>query len=414
MASHTNTCDMTNGDSPSTTVAILRQRDDAVDYAVLGDSAILIEARGGELVVAHDDRTAYLPDHTNAGISRSRNTEGGFWIASNRPDAAEWAVTGTFPLAEVTRAAVMTDGITRLVERYDRSWVISSTASTSMVPPNLLPTSAMQSSRLRQERSGARSTTTSPRCSAGSDRTEPYQASASHPLISMTAHDTLLVTSCRCLLTLGQRRGHHHRGKGTLVLQKVRRAITLFVAAAGVAGTSFFGASPASAYSTSGPEVSHITQGHYYSISSDSGAGCIDDSAQYGVRLYPCNSSSIASGYQAWYAYYVGYDPISGVYGSAQLQNVKTGQCLDYSLRYGLRAYSCNSTSFLNGYQAWTVLYGQTTSGRYAEDLRVKAGDDSNYESLDYSSQYGLRCYIDNNQSFWNGYQAFHIYNLGT
>jgi hypothetical protein len=122
MAEHADTCDLSNGDSPSTTVAILRHRSEHLDYAVLGDSAIIIERQDGSIVVGHDDRTAYLPDYTPAGVSRARNTDVGFWIASSRPEAADKAITGTVPLTEVARAAVMTDGVTRLVERYGRTW----------------------------------------------------------------------------------------------------------------------------------------------------------------------------------------------------------------------------------------------------------------------------------------------------
>ncbi|MGW1916971.1 hypothetical protein ACWCQS_41415 [Streptomyces sp. NPDC002076] len=196
-------------------------------------------------------------------------------------------------------------------------------------------------------------------------------------------------------------------------MHKVRRTLAALIAAASIIASVLLGASPASAYGTSGSEVYHFTSNHYYSISSDLGAGCVDDSAQYGVRIYPCNSASIANGYQAWYAYNVGYDPVSGTYGATMLQNVKTGQCLDYSLAYKLRAYPCNFSSFNGGYQAWVPLYGTEYKGVGATELRVKAADDPNYESLDYSSQYGLRCYIENGPSFYNGYQAFHVYDLG-
>lgn len=122
MESHADTCDLTNRDSPSTTVAILRRRGGMLDYAVLGDSAVMIERGDGELILAHDDRTSFLPAYTVEAVSAARNTDAGFWIASNRPDATDYAVTGSIPEDEATRAAVVTDGITRLVERYGRSW----------------------------------------------------------------------------------------------------------------------------------------------------------------------------------------------------------------------------------------------------------------------------------------------------
>ena len=89
---------------------------------MLGDSAVVIEQQDGELVVGHDDRTSYLPGYTVEAVSRARNTEEGFWIASIRPDAADRAVTGTVPTSAASRAVIMTDGITRLVERYGWSW----------------------------------------------------------------------------------------------------------------------------------------------------------------------------------------------------------------------------------------------------------------------------------------------------
>lgn len=123
MGDHAGECDLANRDSPSSTVAILRCGADVVDYIVLGDSAVMIEYGDGELLVAHDDRTAYLSDYSVEGVSRLRNTDEGFWIASIRPEAADKALAGSVPLAEVRRAGLLTDGVTRLVERYGRSWL---------------------------------------------------------------------------------------------------------------------------------------------------------------------------------------------------------------------------------------------------------------------------------------------------
>ncbi|MEY9935187.1 hypothetical protein ABH926_009858 [Catenulispora sp. GP43] len=123
MRDHAGQCDLTNRDSPSSTVAILRRNAETVDYIVLGDSAVVIEHGDGELLVAHDDRVEFLDEYSLAAVSRLRNTDEGFWIASNRPEAADEALAGSVPLREVTRAALMTDGITRLVERYGRSWL---------------------------------------------------------------------------------------------------------------------------------------------------------------------------------------------------------------------------------------------------------------------------------------------------
>ncbi|MBS2539109.1 protein phosphatase 2C domain-containing protein [Catenulispora sp. NF23] len=133
MGEHADTCDLENPDSPSSTAVMLRCGAQTVDYIVLGDSAIVIErgvgasasasASATELTVAHDNRTAHLPDYSVGGVSRLRNTDEGFWIASNRPEAADKAIVGSIPIGDVTRAALMTDGITRLVERYGRTWL---------------------------------------------------------------------------------------------------------------------------------------------------------------------------------------------------------------------------------------------------------------------------------------------------
>jgi hypothetical protein len=114
MAEHADTCDLSNPDSPSATVAILRQRGPDFEYLVLADSPILLD--DGTLHVIVDDRLDRLPDYSLAGVARSRNAESGFWVASTDPAAADRALTGT--VNSVRRAAVISDGAARLVERF--------------------------------------------------------------------------------------------------------------------------------------------------------------------------------------------------------------------------------------------------------------------------------------------------------
>ncbi|MFD9194666.1 hypothetical protein ACFWCA_41455 [Streptomyces phaeochromogenes] len=47
-----------------------------------------------------------------------RNTPNGYWVAAANPEAAEHSLTGTTPLGEVHAAAVMSDGVSRLVTEY--------------------------------------------------------------------------------------------------------------------------------------------------------------------------------------------------------------------------------------------------------------------------------------------------------
>lgn len=119
---HATTCDLSNSSSPSSTVALLRQQADMVDYLVLCDSPIVIETTDGKVQAFTDDATAHLPGYTQEDLRATRNQPGGFWVASTKPEAAEHAVIGSIAAAEVQRAALMTDGMSRLVERYGWSW----------------------------------------------------------------------------------------------------------------------------------------------------------------------------------------------------------------------------------------------------------------------------------------------------
>jgi hypothetical protein len=116
-AAHAGTCDLDNPDSPSSTVAILRTHGDTVDWLVLADSPILLDLNG-EIEVILDDRIANLPAYTYEAVRALRNSPEGFWVASTRPDAAHEAVTGSAPLSAVRRAAVFSDGGSRLTEWF--------------------------------------------------------------------------------------------------------------------------------------------------------------------------------------------------------------------------------------------------------------------------------------------------------
>lgn len=125
MAAHADTCDLDDPDSPSSTAAILREREGVVEYLVLCDSPILLCQRDGEVRVVQDDRIDRLPGgrpYSAELVRAQRNAEGGFWVASTRPEAAYRAVTGSVPVASLSAAALLTDGVTRLVEAYGISW----------------------------------------------------------------------------------------------------------------------------------------------------------------------------------------------------------------------------------------------------------------------------------------------------
>jgi len=116
-AAHAGSCDLDNPDSPSSTVAILRAHGDTIDWLVLADSPILLDL-DGDLQVVLDDRIAHLPDYSLEAVRALRNSPEGFWVAGTRPDAAHEAVTGSAPLSSVRRAAIFSDGGSRLTEWF--------------------------------------------------------------------------------------------------------------------------------------------------------------------------------------------------------------------------------------------------------------------------------------------------------
>lgn len=122
---HADTCDLTNPDSPSTTVSVVRVAGKNLDYLTLGDSPIVLWEPGRETQVFIDGRTAHLPGgrpYTSELVRSLRNKPGGFWIASTVPEAACKAVTGTVELHPDSEVALFTDGVTRLVEFYSYTW----------------------------------------------------------------------------------------------------------------------------------------------------------------------------------------------------------------------------------------------------------------------------------------------------
>jgi hypothetical protein len=135
---HADTCDLEHPGSPSATVVVLKLREHSVDYLVLADSVLVLDLPN-ELRVVSDDREAKVgrrfraqmdsipngtPEHEEAhreyveNLRAHRNRSGGFWVASADPLAAEQALTGSVPRTQVHAAAVLSDGASRLVDRF--------------------------------------------------------------------------------------------------------------------------------------------------------------------------------------------------------------------------------------------------------------------------------------------------------
>jgi hypothetical protein len=136
---HAGDCDLDHPGTPSASVALLREHPDIVDYLVLADCTVVLDHAAGSVEVFTDDRIAHIARSERATLSQHqtgaedhaaqlrhlveaqrqrRNRPGGYWVASTVPDAAYQAITGTVPRHQLTRAAIMSDGAARLVERF--------------------------------------------------------------------------------------------------------------------------------------------------------------------------------------------------------------------------------------------------------------------------------------------------------
>jgi hypothetical protein len=136
--SHAYSCDLEHPGTPSSSLAILREHAQRVECLLLFDSVIVLDGPSGLMVVtdrrvdaiAREEHLAThkhpigSPGHQNsvqglvAAQRRHRNQPGGYWVAGAKPAAAYQAVTGSWPHGQVSRAALLTDGVSCLVELY--------------------------------------------------------------------------------------------------------------------------------------------------------------------------------------------------------------------------------------------------------------------------------------------------------
>ncbi|MEN3583102.1 hypothetical protein AAH978_02930 [Streptomyces sp. ZYX-F-203] len=126
-AAHADTCDLSHARTPQATVVCARWSRETVEYLVLCDSVLLVEAPDGTVTTVRDDRLAgsgITARTTEEEIdTRLRNREGGFFTAAADPGVASRAVTGTLPRHEVRSLTALTDGAARLVEVFgEGSW----------------------------------------------------------------------------------------------------------------------------------------------------------------------------------------------------------------------------------------------------------------------------------------------------
>lgn len=135
---HRNTCDLTHPATPAAAVTIAQLTTTELRYLVLCDTTLILDTTSGITVVT-DSRMTHTASAERATANTSpmgspekmraltqmkqveltaRNTPGGYWAASSDPIAAEHAITSTIKLADLHRAAILTDGAIRLVEPF--------------------------------------------------------------------------------------------------------------------------------------------------------------------------------------------------------------------------------------------------------------------------------------------------------
>ena len=135
---HAGTCDLGHPATPGATVIVARERGDALDYLVLCDSVLLLQPRRGEPRAVTDARLGEVvarfrpPDSLVRGtperaaawraysreLEAARNQPGGYWLAAADPAVAGHALTGSEPRAGLSTVALLSDGASRLADRF--------------------------------------------------------------------------------------------------------------------------------------------------------------------------------------------------------------------------------------------------------------------------------------------------------
>ena len=127
---HSGVCDLDRIGAPSAAVAIVRINGQFIDYLVLADVTILVESVHGITVVSDERVDSTVSDLAGKGNSnaeimkrreRYRNKEGGYWVAAADPEVVEHAKVGQVSFDGFRCAAMMSDGVTRLVTPFGQT-----------------------------------------------------------------------------------------------------------------------------------------------------------------------------------------------------------------------------------------------------------------------------------------------------
>lgn len=134
--SHRTTCAIDNPASPWATVAILRLGESRADYLVLGDAVLALDLFEGPFVVsdlredaiarpfrnaletAEGEAWKQIQREGNTAMREARNQPGGYWVAKENPAAAAEALVGSVPVGDLSGAALLSNGASRLVDMF--------------------------------------------------------------------------------------------------------------------------------------------------------------------------------------------------------------------------------------------------------------------------------------------------------
>lgn len=133
-------CDLDHPGTPSAALGVVRLTEDSVETMVLADVAIVLQGPDGDDIrVILDDRvsssakakraaaTALPVDHPDREAAlrqmklaqqQEKNRPGGFFVAASRPEAAQAADVGSYPVASIAAIAVLSDGVFRAVNEF--------------------------------------------------------------------------------------------------------------------------------------------------------------------------------------------------------------------------------------------------------------------------------------------------------
>lgn len=134
---HAGTCDLDHPGTPSATAILVRANGDTLEYLVLADSVLLLQPVNDEPVAISDTRLEDIaaglrPNYRELPVQERetarqayiskldalRNRPDGYWSASTDPAAAEHAITGSSPVADLVAVGLLSDGAGRLADRY--------------------------------------------------------------------------------------------------------------------------------------------------------------------------------------------------------------------------------------------------------------------------------------------------------